>query len=107
MKWLASILLLLAPLAYAKPHPKLRTALNLAHFGLAVGDVAKTQSNLRMPGGRELDPLAITNPTGMYAEAMAGVAVAWYASYKMHRAWWLGPVVGIAGHTVGIVVSSQ
>lgn len=80
--------------------------LNGLHLSLAVADITMTQHCIDAHTCREGNPLMPSSEAGKYGLSLGLVAYTAATSYwfKKHRskAWWAGPTVGIAAHTVGL-----
>jgi len=80
--------------------------LNGFHAGLAVFDVEMTQRCINEHRCQELNPILPSSHVGKLGVSFAFVGYGAVTSYwlKKHnsRLWWLPPIVGSAGHSVGV-----
>jgi hypothetical protein len=80
--------------------------LNGLSFGIAALDVELTQHCISTHKCHEGNPLIPSSHAGALGISFALVGSGTWASYQMKKheshIWWIAPISGIAGHTVGV-----
>jgi hypothetical protein len=80
--------------------------LNGLHLTLAVSDIEMTQHCIDAHTCREANPLMPSSHAGKIGVNLGLVTYTAASSYWLRKhqskAWWLGPTVGAAAHTVGL-----
>lgn len=80
--------------------------LNSLHLTLAVSDIEMTQHCIDEHTCKEANPLMPSSQAGKIGVNLGLVSYTAASSYWLRKhkskAWWLGPTVGVAAHTVGL-----